>query len=139
MKFFIALILAMMALPAVSSDQSVECLLTNAYYEARGEGTTGILLVSKVVMNRSEKTGKSICDVLKVRGQFSWKGTRKKVPESFKKEYREVVRNLYEGKIEVPYKFSNVFYYHSVKVKPAWGKFARLVGTYGNHRFYKGV
>lgn len=142
MKLWIVVLLALLALPATatseSEDKSVNCLLTNAYHEARGEGVTGILLVSKVVMNRSEKTGKTVCEVLKMRGQFSWKGTKQKVSEAFRKEHREIVKKLYIGDMIVPAQFTEAFYYHSVHVNPIWKKKVRLVGTYGNHRFYKG-
>lgn len=53
-----------------------EILARNAYYEARGEGETGMRLVAEVTVNRvkAEEFPDTICDVVNQPGQFHWVG-----------------------------------------------------------------
>lgn len=52
-----------------------------AYAEAKGEGTTGMMLVMNVVINRSKKSGKSIKEVIYSPGQFYTAGMTPNVSE----------------------------------------------------------
>jgi len=50
-------------------------LSLNCYHEARSEPPLGQAYVSKTVMNRAEKSGKSIKATILSPKQFSWVGT----------------------------------------------------------------
>jgi spore germination cell wall hydrolase CwlJ-like protein len=78
----------MVALPcqAHSNDSTrteshqVHCLAEAVFHEARGESIEGQAAVARVVMNRTRypKTfGKSICEVVYQKGQFSWAPSEK--------------------------------------------------------------
>ena len=55
---------------------SVLCLALTIYHEARGEPTIGQQAVVEVVLNRSNKRDKSVCDVVYEPKQFSWSSTK---------------------------------------------------------------
>lgn len=142
MKYLIVLITALMALPAnatqyESEKQSVQCLLTNAFYEARGEGLKGILLVSQVVINRAKRSNKTVCSVLKEPGQFSWKGRPHKYPQQFAEEFGIDLLLLLRGETVLNKSYQDVFYFHHVKLKPKWSRHLKVATVYRNHVFYK--
>ena len=63
-----------------TDTKSVECLALNMYYEARNQGSAGLLAVSAVVLNRvkDRRFPNTICEVVHQGGerknkcQFSW-------------------------------------------------------------------
>lgn len=59
---------------------SLACLLSIIYPEAKGESPRGQQAVAHVVLNRARVWRKSICQVVKERGQF----VRQTPPKSFK-------------------------------------------------------
>ena len=70
--------------PESSLNLSVEdCALLEqiAYSEAKGEGVMGMALVMNVVLNRAEKTGKTIRQVIYADGQFYTEGMTPYVSE----------------------------------------------------------
>lgn len=57
-----------------ASDDSLRCLATAIYYEARSEPASGQLAVAQVILNRA-KSGRfppDVCGVVTQRGQFSF-------------------------------------------------------------------
>ena len=52
---------------------SVTCLAVNMFYEARGEGLHGMLLVGWVTLNR----GGSVCETVYAKKQFSWTASKR--------------------------------------------------------------
>jgi len=72
---------------AAADSSEVTCLAENVYYEARGEGATGMVAVAAVALNRAMATGRSVCSVVYERSgagcQFSWtcNGTRRRGPK----------------------------------------------------------
>ena len=58
----------MIATPFLS-DQDVECMARNIFYEAGGESTEGKIAVGVVTLNRAQdgRFGKTVCDVVKAR------------------------------------------------------------------------
>ena len=64
-------------------DESAKCLALNMYYEARNQGTAGILAVTAVVLNRvnDKRFPDTICGVIK-QGPTrpSWKDKSKRFP-----------------------------------------------------------
>jgi len=63
------------------TDEECNLLEQIAYAEARGEGTIGMMLVMNVVINRSQKTGKSIKEVIYAPNQFYTAGMTPNVSE----------------------------------------------------------
>jgi hypothetical protein len=58
--------------PAPSPDPDWQCLVSAVYHEARGEPAKGKRAVLEVVLHRSAKSGKSICEVVAQKRQFPW-------------------------------------------------------------------
>lgn len=58
------------------AKDSATCLACNCYYEARGEGTSGMEAVTKVVMTRTQidQYPSTPCQVVYQNAQFSWTG-----------------------------------------------------------------
>jgi len=143
-------------------DTEISCLAKNMYFEARNEGTAGVLAVSNVVLNRvkSELYPNTICGViedakisqwwLKEKGlkkpiknmcQFSWYCDGK--PDDIKDEYTyNQLHKLAESLVTSNFKIllditDGALYYHADYVKPKWSrKFERTVKI-GRHIFYK--
>lgn len=55
-------------LPDVGND----CLASAIYHEARGEHVKAQRAVAEVVLNRAYKSGKSVCEIVAAKRQFSW-------------------------------------------------------------------
>ncbi len=143
-------------------DTEISCLAKNMYFEARNEGTAGVLAVSNVVLNRvkSELYPNTICGViedakisqwwLKEKGkkipiknmcQFSWYCDGK--PDDITDEYTyNQLHKLAESLVTSNFKIllditDGALYYHADYVKPKWSrKFERTVKI-GRHIFYK--
>lgn len=67
---------------AVIADKNiieVKCLAEAVYHEARGESKQGRLAVAHVILNRknSNRFPKTICGVIRQRGQFSYDANQK--------------------------------------------------------------
>lgn len=109
-------------------DLSVEeCALLEqiAFAEARGEGTMGMALVMNVVVNRSEKTGKSIKEVIYSPGQFYTEGMTPNVSEDCHKALDLVIDGLDESQGAL---FFNKYGYRNGK---------EALFQYGAHYFSK--
>lgn len=109
-------------------DLSVEeCALLEqiAFAEARGEGTMGMALVMNVVLNRSEKTGKSIKEVIYSPGQFYTEGMTPNVSEECHKALDLVIDGLDESQGAL---FFNKYGYRNGK---------EALFQYGAHYFSK--
>lgn len=59
-----------------ATTAELRCLANNMYYEARGEGTMGMIAVGQVTINRVVHRGwrDTICGVVYQPKQFSWVG-----------------------------------------------------------------
>ena len=71
------------AFNAWGSDDQIECLAKNMYFEARGQGTAGVLAVSFVVLNRvnDHRFPNTICEVVyQAITRPSWKNKNKRYP-----------------------------------------------------------
>lgn len=71
-------------LPSICFANEAKCLAWAMHAEARGESHKGMELVGHVILNRAQKQGKSVCDVIRQRGQFSFykKGATPKFDEN---------------------------------------------------------
>lgn len=74
---FASLAAAIAAQPAaapVEDDETLRCMATTIYYEAKGEPLDGQLAVAEVILNRT-RSGRyppDVCGVVKQAGQFSF-------------------------------------------------------------------
>lgn len=108
------------------------CLAFNIYFEARGEPVDGQILVAEVTMNR----GNDICATVFKEKQFSWTSEKNLAidePEAFYEAYALASDMIDNGCIMC----SEAVYYHNKSVKPYWAKHMILLGSYGNHVFYR--
>ena len=142
-------------------DDSVECLALNMYYEARGQGTVGLLAVSYVVLNRvkDKRFPNTICEVIKQgpireswkkdgkyypirnRCQFSWYCDGKSDSPKNKKLYKKLlmiskalVYNIKDSFIDIT---DGALFYHAYYVTPAWSKVKYRTARIGDHIFYR--
>ena len=142
-------------------DDSVECLALNMYYEARGQGTVGLLAVSYVVLNRvkDKRFPNTICEVIKQgpireswkkdgkyypirdRCQFSWYCDGKSDNPKEKKLYKKLltiskalIYNIKDSFIDIT---DGALFYHAYYVTPAWSKVKYRTARIGDHIFYR--
>jgi spore germination cell wall hydrolase CwlJ-like protein len=122
----------------VDADSELNCLAVGVYYEAKGEPLAGQLAVADVIINRttSGRFPRTVCGVLKQRGQFSFvRGGSLPTPPA-NAQWRKAMavaqvaqKDLWNSPVE------NALYFHARYVSPRWNR-AR-VGTIGNHVFYR--
>lgn len=103
-------------------------VVNTVYYEARGEGETGMRAVAHVIYNRSKEQGKRPCIIVAQRGQFA-RGPSRPNDRSWQLAKRIVQspgRDITGG----------ATYFHNTSVRPNWYRL-RVVFRFGNHIFYK--
>lgn len=119
-------------------DKELLCLAKNAYYEARGEGELGLLLVTQVVYNRV--TGNNFCDVIYRHKQFSWT-LRKQKPISKEElmKLKWMMLAFHNDYYKIPDHLKEATHFHAVYIKPYWSRNLKYLGQWKNHRFYKEI
>lgn len=138
--------------------QEIECLARNMYFEARGEGQSGIDAVGFVTINRVRSTRypNTICEVvyqarLDIRGnpirhkcQFSWYCDGR--PDTV--QQREFIRLLRRAEfVYINYYLNDAMkdttrgstHYHTTRVSPHWSRHRNYqqVANIGDHVFYR--
>lgn len=131
------------------ATHDVECVAKTMYFEARGEGDTGMLAVGNVIKNRmlDGRFPNTACAVVKqgryVDGepvlyacQFHWvcDGQPERIAESH--AYKRAValaRHVLTG--EAPSVVGKSLFFHAANVKPAWKNY-KFHTRVGNHLFY---
>lgn len=137
----------------INMSSETECLALNVYHEARGESLAGKYAVSDVVLNRveSNRYPNTVCGVVKqarlwqgypVRNQcqFSWYcDGRSDEPTDYEAWIKSVevatymmYDNRFRGITE------GATHYHTNYVNPRWNRNMTLIGSIGDHIFYKG-
>lgn len=120
------------------SKKNIDCLVKNAYYEAFGEGVTGMLIVNQVVFNRTKDN--NYCKTIYQKRQFSWtEKKQKKIPAHIKEQLAELVIAQYNGIIDVPRRFKTAYFFHEKSLKPTWASNKYVIGRFRNHIFYKEI
>lgn len=138
--------------PIALTEQNIECLATNMYHEARGEGEIGMLAVAYVTINRvnHKRFPNTICGVVKQalyddegqlilnKCQFSWYCDG--IPDTIrnKKVYEQakaLAAQAIEGTIYNP--IDNSLFFHNTSVNPKWSNVFRVVAEIGGHIFYE--
>ena len=137
-----------------TTQEEVNCLAENIYFEARGESTPGRMAVALVTLNRvkDNRFPDTVCGVVKQTKyypsgkidlhscQFSWycDGKSDKVRDYKVWEDIHLIA-------EVMYEYESVdvtqgaLWYHSPAVKPKWSMVYNKTVKIDNHIFYKDV
>lgn len=135
--------ISLISIEAKAQNKQIECLATNAYHEARGEGQKGIEAVTQVVLNRvkDKKFGNTPCEVVYERNkgkcQFSWVCTKNRIKNMTLYFFvKDVVTQLYYGnKKDIT---NGSTYYHARYVSGSWFKRnLKQTTVIGNHVFYR--
>lgn len=146
-----------LAIPPVNTFDyaSFNCLVENAYQEARGEGKLGMQLVVQVVKNRELLTLKDACTLIHIPYQFSW--TLRKDNQQVSLTKRALSDSRLDARLAVgewlgvwpgdshveadarhlPLKIYRATHYHEKGIKPYWVSGMRYLGRYKNHMFYE--
>lgn len=121
------------------NDRDIECLTKNIYYEAGIEDRVGKYAVGHITMNRVKAGtwGKSVCDVVYSKNQFSW--TRlKKLHKPNKELWNESLMIAYD--VLKGYRvqsLDNSLFYHADYIKtPHWVDPKKQITQIGRHIFY---
>jgi hypothetical protein len=126
-----------------STEQQINCLAQNIYYEAATESFEGKIAVAQVTLNRvkSGKFGNTVCKTVyqkfKKTCQFSWVCEKKnRLMRYDSQEFiacKEAAYSVlvYGHRIK---KLDNALYYHATYVNPKWNK--KVVAKIGKHIFY---
>lgn len=126
--------------PISISEKNFKCLAKNIYYEAGVEDWHGKIAVAQVTLQRRNlgKWGKTMCDVVYAKHQFSWTLDKKKA---------HVIPNgpLWEASKKAARDFLNGYrirgliadHYHTDYIKkPKWAKKMKKQTKIGRHIFY---
>lgn len=140
-KCIAACVAMLFSTPAFSSNYSsrdVECMAKNIYFEARGEGLEGMLMVAEVTINRSEneKFPSTICGVVNERGQFGWVAKNPGIAN--RQQYQEIY-NLSERILNGQQTMRNTsaLYFKRTGSRSSFHNSRPHVVTVGNHEFYR--
>lgn len=148
------------ALSAKSSDDQIECLAKNMYFEARNQGTAGILAVTAVVLNRvnDSRFPDTICEVVKqAQTRVSWLNKNKRYPIKNRCQFswycdgksdvpknKELYNNLegwatsiLSGEIDFIDITDGATFYHADYVQPSWAKTKTRTVEIEDHIFYR--
>ena len=127
----------------------MQCLAENIYFEARGEPLAGQYAVAEVTLNRTHARNfpHTICQVVhesrwdpnrrRFVADFSWTERGALFPEDAA-AWRQAV-TVAEGayqELHAPV-VPGALYYHATNVQPGWAKTRKVIGTIGNHVFYR--
>jgi spore germination cell wall hydrolase CwlJ-like protein len=127
--------------PIPYSAKEFECLAKNIFFEAGVERGSGKWAVAQVTWNRAVKTGKSICEVVYAKAQFSWtlfSKTRNAKPSGPNwVTSKRIAAYFLSGWRFTP--VGKAVNYHAVYVKPYWMNSHRFVtvAKIGQHIFYR--
>lgn len=127
---------------ATYDSKQIDCIAKNIYFEARGEGTKGMIAVAQVTKNRvnSGTFPDSYCKVVYQSNQFSWVAKRPKVDKT--DEAWQVAKNLARViyYVDLPQDPTHgALYFHSGKDNPYWTKKFKKTTKIQGHTFYKPV
>ncbi len=136
---YTSLAAAVAAQPLAVDDEELNCLAIGVYYESKGEPLEGQLAVAEVILNRSEsgRFPRTVCGVLKQRGQFSFvRGGQLPQPSEGSRAWKTALAVAKVARDDMwDSRVSDALYFHARYVSPGWRR-AR-VGSVGNHVFYR--
>ena len=123
------------------TKRDVECLARNIYYEAGTEPVTGMYAVANVTVNRvkSGYWGKSICNVVYAKDQFSWTRVKKRAWVGLKGQTWTTSQAVAEATLTQGIRvkrLNHALFYHADYVQPNWRDRSKQVLKVGRHIFY---
>jgi spore germination cell wall hydrolase CwlJ-like protein len=128
------------------NQKDIDCLILNAYHEARGEGTAGVQAVTLVVLNRTAKKhmkAKTICDTIYKPKQFSWTHLAvkdKPLDPAQMLMAKNAVMDLLHTPLEqlsgTVQKVKDSLYYHETNINWKYKTAFNKTGSIQNHIFY---
>ena len=131
---------------ALDASRDLDCLAQAVYYEARGEGPSGMRAVAQVVLNRVRHPAfpKTVCGVVyqgaarRVGCQFSFvcdgSMRRGKEPGAWRRA-RDVAAKAMAGYVMA--EVGNATHFHTTGVSPRWRNTLLRVAQVGAHVFYR--
>jgi spore germination cell wall hydrolase CwlJ-like protein len=146
------ILLTLLLASSLLANKQIECLTLAIYHEARGSNLADQAAVADVILNRVESSRypNTICKVVK-QGRY-WKGNpiKHQCQFSFWCDGRSDRMLDLDAKASATMlavqvvkfsKFRGVsegsLFYHASYVNPYWAKHYQLVGTIGQHKFYR--
>ena len=123
--------------------KELDCLAKNIYHEAGVEDRAGKVAVAQVTLNRLKEGGygKTVCDVVYAKSQFSWTLDKKKrhaKPEGLLWEQSRAVAMEFQSGVRVKGLEDSLHYHANYIRDPNWAKAKKVVKQIGQHIFYKG-
>lgn len=123
--------------------ESILCLATAVFFEARSETIEGQMLVAETVMNRVEHSAypNNVCEVVFQRKQFSFThdgnsdnmyNYKTTSDEAARKNAIAVAKKIIHSQRQYP----EVTHYHATYVSPYWVNDMHYVTQVGQHIFY---
>jgi spore germination cell wall hydrolase CwlJ-like protein len=108
----------------------MDCVAETVYYEARGEGETGMRAVAHVIFNRAREQGVSPCVIVRQPGQFVRSRGRPRTSSTWSHALR--ISNNPGPDIT-----RGATFFHNRSVRPSWSYRFRVTFTWGGHIFYR--
>lgn len=122
------------------SKKERNCLLRNVYYEAGIEPFSGKIAIAQVTLKRLKegRWGKTFCEVVHARSQFSWTKRRKhETPKGLLWEETKKAVELFEAGLRLNDIKEALFYHADWIEEPYWVDKEFKVAQIGQHVFYK--
>ena len=129
-------------LPPISiTEQELNCLASNIYWEGRGESLKGRLGIGLVTLNRVKDKAypNSLCEVVYDPFQFSWYWDGKSDIPTDKLAYEDAERlaaTLTDPASSIVDFTAGSLFYHADYVNPYWAASLRKTITVGTHIYY---
>ena len=120
------------------SENEMECLSLNAYFESKGESDKGMLAVIHTTLNRvkDNRFPKTVCGVVYQKSQYSWTKYNPKVKEQEQYARAErLAKEVVAGKHK-DNTYGALYFVH-VKINRNWLEKLTYTCTIGNHKFFK--
>jgi spore germination cell wall hydrolase CwlJ-like protein len=126
------------------SSRDLDCLSEGVYYEARGEGDTGMQAVAQVILNRVRHPAfpKSVCGVVYQGAEqgacqfsFACEPSRAKPTDAVWIRARAIAGRALAGHVMV--EVGNATHFHATRVAPDWRASLLKVVQIGSHIFYR--
>ena len=125
------------------TSADVDCLARNIYHEAGVESKQGKFAVAQVTLNRLRdgRWGRTICNVVYAKAQFSWTLYAKKRNETPKgplwNDSHAVALAVLDKGYRVPSLKDSILYHADYIKPPTWAKSVVKIQQVGQHIFYK--
>lgn len=114
----------------------LEALQRVVYAEARGESDEGKLAVAYVVVNRHNKSGKTIEYEATKKSQFNvWEGEMKEKEAA--KKCKTKAQAAIDGSEEDP--SNGATFFCTLDINPDWAEGKETCAEIGNHKFFKDI